>query len=105
MTLYLNNETNNPIIINNYTRDFNVSNSNFIYRIDINFNNDYDLEAINQLRKYIKTPINSIKIINNNNQIILNAINIHAEFLVLTETGNDDILSACCAFIIYEEEN
>lgn len=47
MTLYLNNETNNPIIINNYTRDFNVSNSNFIYRIDINFNNDYDLEAIN----------------------------------------------------------
>lgn len=94
MKMFLNN-TETSIAVNNFFRGLEIDGEeNSFFRFELNFNNDYSSQDIDYLATFAGKNITDIKIINKNNEVVLELHNIQAKLQNLYENYNDENKSA-----------
>lgn len=101
MIMILNNETNNPIEITGYNRYLDTPNPEVLYRININFSGDYSGDSVDNLAVYAGQPITSIKVINDEENTLMDISADRAVLDSLSENCDQFSRSASAGIVVY----
>lgn len=102
MKLILNNKTNEAIIIDNFNRNLDIASQEILFNVYFSSNNIAGMSSMNYLTQYATTPITAYKILNNNDDVLLNVVNADAKLTSFNETFTNDYYNANASIQVME---
>ncbi len=105
MKLILNNNNNENIIITNFNRNLDIDNPIILFNIYFSTDNLADITSMNYLTQYANTKITAYKILNNDNDVLLEVNDINAKLTSFNETFTNDYYSANASIQIMKNTN
>ena len=101
MKMILNNKANELIDISSYSRSLNIPDADIRFNLDLNFSGDYSANGVEYLANYANTDITSIKIYNDDTDLLVTGT-IRAKLTSLNEVCGPDGRYGSASMVIYE---
>lgn len=105
MKLILNNKNNENIAITNFNRNLDIDNPTILFNIYFSTDNLADITSMNYLAQYANTKITAYKILNNDDDVLLEVNDINAKLTSFNETFTNDYYNANASIQIMENTN
>ena len=104
MTLILNNHTNELIHVDNVIRNLDVYDPNVLFSVNVSCTNREHATSIRKLADYENIPITAYKVIDSNNQVLIDEQDCEGKLTSYNENFTDDYYSLNATFQIKQEE-
>lgn len=97
MKLFLNGKMTEPIKVDNFNRNLNISSKDILFDIYFSTNDLNDALSFSSLIQYATTPITEYVLSTDENEVVLNAENINAKLISFGETFSNENYTASAA--------
>ena len=103
MILILNNKINEEMHVDNVSRNLDVYDPNVLFTVNVSCNNRTHATSIRRLADYENTTITAYKVIDANNQVLVNETDCEGKLTSYSENFTDDYYSLNATFQIKQE--
>ena len=102
MKLVLNNKANEAILIDNFNRNLDISNPEILFNVYFSSNNVAGMNSMNYLAQYANTPITAYKILNDQDEVMLDVAEADAKLVSFNESFTNDYYNANASIQVME---